>query len=65
MAMSIDDDCGATAAALEVVLGEQIRCEQDDGALHSAACASGRGYEEVATGEKGLMLMGKRVWDAG
>jgi len=44
--MSIDDDCGATAAALEVVLGEQIRCEQDDGALHSAACASGRGYEE-------------------
>jgi len=46
LAMSIDDDYGATAAALEVILSEQIRCEQDDGALHSAACVSGRGYEE-------------------
>ena len=44
---------------LEVVLGEQMRCEQDDGALHSAACASGRGYEEESGywGEERLMAL--------
>ena len=64
MAMSIEDDCGATAAALEARSrsrrADKVRARRWSPALlHSAACASGRGYEEESGywGEERLMAL--------